>query len=161
MRRVLTAILFALPFAGLFTGLIFRDKVTNYMSSILLDKGVFRPEDSLAVFLDSAYNYTVNSQPYRLTWLEFGSTHCRECQLMEDVMRDVREKFSDKVKVVFYDVSIKETKPVARHFGVLMIPVQVILDKNGQECYRHTGYLSFQEISKQLNKYGLEKTQSQ
>lgn len=105
-------------------------------------------EDSIAY----AFNYTLNRQPYQMTFLELGSTGCVECKKMEKVMEEVRVKYKGKVNVVFYNV--RNNKKMTKHFGITLIPVQILLDKNGKECFRHTGFYSFDELSVKFKEYG-------
>jgi thiol-disulfide isomerase/thioredoxin len=99
-----------------------------------------------------AFNYTSNHLPYNLTYLELGSTGCIECKKMEGVMDSVRKEYKNKVNVVFYNV--RHNKKMTKHFGIKLIPVQILLDKQGKECFRHVGYYSFDNLSKEFKKYG-------
>ncbi|MCX6272996.1 MAG: thioredoxin family protein [Bacteroidetes bacterium] len=158
MKRLLTGILFATVFGFVVVGLIFRDSLTNLVSKSIIPKtvvGSFNPD---SLFVDSAYNYNKNGMGYQLTWLEFGSTHCRECKLMEEVMKEVKATYPGRINAVFYNVSLKENKSIAQHYGIVMIPVQVLLDKNGRECFRHTGFLSYKDLTKEFKNYGISKT---
>jgi thiol-disulfide isomerase/thioredoxin len=98
-----------------------------------------------------AFNYTLNHRPYNLTYLEFGSIGCIECKKMESVMDSVREDYKNKVNVVFYNV--RYNKKMTKHFGIKLIPVQILLDVHGKECFRHVGYYSFDNLSKEFKKY--------
>ena len=54
--------------------------------------------------VDSLYNYTKNGGTYEVTFLEFGSTGCPACKRMESVMDEVRQKYPEKVNVVFLNI---------------------------------------------------------
>ncbi|MCX6272572.1 MAG: thioredoxin family protein [Bacteroidetes bacterium] len=158
MKRILTCVLFAAVFGFVLAGLFFRDSLTNYVSKSIIPKteaGSFNPD---SLFVDSAYNYIKNRMGYQLTWLEFGSTHCRECKLMEVVMKEVKADYPGSVNAIFYNVSLKENKSIVQHYGIVMIQVQVLLDKNGKECFRHTGFLSYEDLTKEFKNYGISKT---
>jgi len=117
-------------------------------SIIRINPDSLSASDSIAF----AFNYNLNHQSYQLTFLELGSTGCVECKKMEKVMGEVREKYKGKVNVVFYNV--RNNKKMTKYFGINLIPVQILLDKNGKECFRHTGYYSFDELSVKIKKYG-------
>jgi thioredoxin 1 len=108
---------------------------------------------SVADSLDLLYNYQKNKSTYKLTFLEFGSVGCVECKKMEKVMQQVRTRYNDRVNVVFYDVRMKENKKIVKHYGVEMIPVQVLLDRNGTEYFRHTGYFSPDSLAIKFNEH--------
>lgn len=104
------------------------------------------PADSI----NYAFNYSQNHKIWQMTFLEFGSTGCIECKRMEGVMDSVQEVFNNKVNVVFYNV--RNNKKMTKHFGVNLIPVQILLNKQGKECFRHVGYYSFDELSEEIQK---------
>jgi thioredoxin 1 len=39
-----------------------------------------------------------------------------------------------------------------KYFGVATIPTQVLLNRNGKEFYRHSGYITPEEIVKEVNR---------
>lgn len=85
--------------------------------------------------------------------LELGSVGCIPCDAMKPVMAKLSKNYKGKLEVVFIDVN-KDRKN-AKRFGVYMIPVQVFLDKNGQEFHRHIGFYPYEEIVPVLKKSGL------
>ncbi|MCX6230513.1 MAG: thioredoxin family protein [Bacteroidetes bacterium] len=101
------------------------------------------------------YDYTKQNTGYKLSFLEFGSTGCRECKMMEKVMYKVKTNFTNRIQVVFYNVTQKENKAISKHFGIQMIPVQILLDSGGTEVFRHLGFLSYKDLCLEFNKYGI------
>lgn len=67
---------------------------------------------------------------------------------MGSVMAEIKQKYSNRVKVVFINVSQKENRELVDYFGIVTIPTQVLLDKKGKEYFRHNGYLSADDLSK-------------
>lgn len=94
------------------------------------------------------YNYNENGENYTYTFLEFGSTGCSACKKMERVMELIKEMYPNKVKVVFVSVMDKSNKDLMNYYGVAAIPFQVLLDSDGKEFYRHTGYISETDLAK-------------
>lgn len=52
---------------------------------------------------------------------------------------------------------ITEIEKLFHYFGIQMIPVQVLLDKNGKEYFRHVGYFSFDELKNEFKNVYYEK----
>ena len=77
--------------------------------------------------------------------------------LSSKVMESIEKGYAGKVKVVFYDVWTEEGKPYGQKYGILAIPTQVFLDKDGNEFYRHTGFLAENLIVDLLEKQGVTK----
>jgi thioredoxin 1 len=86
----------------------------------------------------------------KITFIELGSVNCIPCKMMQPVMKQVEEKYKDKVKVVFYDVWTKEQQKFGDLYKIKVIPTQIFLDKNGIEYYRHEGFFPFEELEKIL-----------
>jgi thioredoxin 1 len=91
----------------------------------------------------------------KVTFIELGSVNCVPCRMMQPVMKQVEEKYSDQVKVVFYDVWTEKDRPYAHKYGIRAIPTQVFLDRNGKEYFRHVGYYPFEEVEKVLKNGGV------
>lgn len=105
--------------------------------------------------IDIKYNYlskkNKDKAQYNMTFLEFGSIGCKPCQMMEEVMKDVKAKYP-RVNVVFINVSKKDTRAMADYFKIEQIPTQVLLDKSGKEYFRHVGYYSLEDLEKNFKK---------
>ena len=86
----------------------------------------------------------------KVTFIELGSVRCIPCRKMEAVLDNIRENYSNDVKVVFYDVWTEAGKPYAKQYKIQAIPTQVFLDKDGKEYFRHVGYFPKEEVIKIL-----------
>lgn len=125
---------------------VFKDKLTETASKVVKSQANSAVSNSVEVFIDSAYNYTKNGESYQYTFLEFGATGCSACKRMEAVMDDIRQEYPEKVKVVFVNVLLPENHAQMLYYGVAAIPTQVLLDKQGKEYFRHTGFYGTAEI---------------
>jgi thioredoxin 1 len=90
-------------------------------------------------------------QTAKITFIELGSLNCIPCKMMQPIMKEIEEEFSETVKVVFYDVWTKEGKKYGQQYGIKLIPTQVFLDENGKEFFRHQGFFKKEEIKKLIN----------
>jgi len=93
---------------------------------------------------------------YEITFIELGSVRCIPCRMMQPVMERLEKDFAGKVRVVFYDVWTREGEPYARQYRIEAIPTQVLLDKDGNEFYRHVGYFPYKEIVELLKKHSVK-----
>ncbi len=92
---------------------------------------------------------------YKVTFIELGSVRCIPCQQMQPIMKAIKEKFAGQVNVIFYDVWTPEGKKYADIYQIQVIPVQVFLDENGSEFFRHEGFFPQEEIEKILKSKGV------
>jgi thioredoxin 1 len=147
-KNPLIIILFFIVFAVILSMFFIKNKRPDSVISALNSN----PQITLADSVDFLYNYSKNGSSFQLTFLEFGSVGCIECKKMEKVLEEVKVKYPNKINVVFYNARIKRNKKFFGHFGIEMIPVQVLLDKNGRECFRHLGFYSYEELKKEFIK---------
>lgn len=92
----------------------------------------------------------------KVTFIELGSVNCIPCKMMQPIMKNIEKKYSDQIKVIFYDVWTQEQRPYAEKYGIKLIPTQVFLDEKGKEFHRHEGFYPEDEIHKLLKSKGLK-----
>jgi len=91
----------------------------------------------------------------KVTFVELGSVRCIPCKMMQPIMKEIEEKYSDEVKVIFYDVWTDAGRPYAEKYQVRAIPTQVFLDENGKEFFRHVGFFPREELFEVLKNKGV------
>lgn len=151
VKKVLPWMVFILLFVMLIVGFSMKDKMNNYLSGMMKQQA--SPEITLSgnALVDSLYNYSTNGLSYEITFLEFGATGCSACKRMEAVLDEIKDKYPQKVNVVFLNVLKPESQNLMKLFGIATIPTQVLLNKNGKEFYRHRGYISAGELEKTIS----------
>lgn len=125
---------------------VFKGKLSSYASKAIeaqAGAGIRQSERSL---IDSAFNYTVNGKSYQVTFLEFGANGCSACMRMETEMDNIRQKYPERVNVLFVNILMPDNQKLMKYFGIAAIPTQVLLDREGKEFFRHTGYISSEEL---------------
>ncbi len=150
IKKVLPWVIFSLFFGLIVIGFALKDQLNQHLSEMM--KLQASPETIVTgnALIDSLYNYSENGLNYEITFLEFGATGCSACKRMEGVMEEIREKYPEKINVVFLNVLKPESQNLMKLFGIATIPTQVLLDKTGKEYFRHTGYLSTEELVPRL-----------
>ncbi len=93
---------------------------------------------------------------YKATFIELGSVRCIPCQMMQPIMKSVKEKYGTQINVVFHDVWTETGAPYAQKYQIKAIPTQVFLDENGKEYFRHVGYFPEEELVKVLQQKGIK-----
>ncbi|MDD3427428.1 MAG: thioredoxin domain-containing protein [Caldisericia bacterium] len=76
--------------------------------------------------------------------VDFGSTSCIPCKMMEPILEELKLNYSDKFETIFVNVTKDIEK--AREFGINVIPTQIFFDEKGEEFYSHIGFFSKEEI---------------
>lgn len=127
-------------------GLASRDKLNQYLSKSMKQAVPHVVLEAAAEYVDSAYNYTRNEMTYQITFLEFGSTGCSACRKMEDVMMETVAKYPNRVNVVFWNVTEPKSQMLMKYYGVVAIPTQILLNNEGEEFYRHIGFIKASKL---------------
>ncbi|MFA5849450.1 MAG: thioredoxin domain-containing protein [Bacteroidales bacterium] len=126
----------------------FKDKLTGFSSKLMLAQADPQTINTEARRIDSAYNYSKNGLPYQFTFLEFGAKGCSACKRMEGVMEEIKTAYTNRVNVNFINVRLPENQKIMEYFGVVVIPTQVLLDKDGKEYFRHSGFFAAEDLTK-------------
>jgi thioredoxin 1 len=127
----------------------------NISRTLILVFSVMTLFSGCAVAQDQSGDLAVGD--WQVTFVELGSKRCIPCKMMQPVMESIEKDYAGKVKVIFYDVWTEEGKPYGQKYGIQAIPTQVFLDKDGNEFYRHTGFLAENLIVDLLEKQGVTK----
>ena len=146
-KKILSGIVFAALFGLIIIGFALKDNMNSYLSKMMKEQADPGIRGSGAALIDSLYNYVKNGRAYEITFLEFGSTGCSSCKRMESVMEEIRKKYPQTVNVVFLNILKPENQNLMKLFGIAAIPTQVLLDKNGKEFFRHSGYYSVEDLA--------------
>ena len=148
LKKIVPWVVVSLLAAVFIIAFALKDTINSTISELM--KQQVSPElvSSGEALADSLYNYTKNGGVYEITFLEFGATGCSACKRMESVMDEVREKYPDKVNVIFLNILKPECQVLMKYYGVAVIPTQIILNKEGEEIFRHSGYISSEELAK-------------
>ena len=131
-------------------------KKTMVLSAVLIMAGLLAVNATEIRQKPIKNNKTSAPIEAKATFVELGSVNCIPCKMMQPVIKEIEEKYTGQVKVVFYDVWKEENKPYAEKYKVQAIPTQVFLDKDGKEFARHIGFFPKEEIDKVLEKQGIK-----
>lgn len=86
------------------------------------------------------------------TVLDLGASSCIPCKMMKPIFAELEEEYKGKANILLLEIS--DYKDVANKYNVRVIPTQIFFDKNGNQYWRHEGFLSKEDIIKKLNESG-------
>lgn len=92
--------------------------------------------------------------PGIVNMVDLGAHQCIPCKMMAPILKELSVEYDGKAAIVFIDVW--ENPEVKEQFGIKSIPTQIFYDSEGNEVYRHTGFLAKKHIVKKLKKFGVE-----
>jgi thioredoxin 1 len=87
--------------------------------------------------------------------LELGSTTCKPCKQMAPIIAALKQELRGQVIIQFVDVF--ENPDYVEKYQVKVIPLQVFLDTEGKELFRHTGVYPKDEVLAKMKELGILK----
>jgi len=88
-----------------------------------------------------------------VTMIDLGAKKCIPCKMMAPILAKLEKAYEGKADIVFIDVW--ENRQQAPRFKIRAIPTQIFFNEQGEEIYRHLGFLDEKSIVKQLTKMGV------
>jgi len=88
-----------------------------------------------------------------VTMIDLGAKKCIPCKMMAPIMEKMERKYEGKAAVVFIDVW--EHREQAVRFGIRAIPTQIFFNADGEEVYRHSGFMNEKAIVSVMEKLGV------
>jgi len=88
-----------------------------------------------------------------VTMIDLGAKKCIPCKMMAPIMVKMEKAYEGKADIVFIDVW--ENRQPAQRFKVRAIPTQIFFNAQGEEVYRHVGFLDEKSIIDQMTKMGV------
>jgi thioredoxin 1 len=89
-------------------------------------------------------------KPY---FLEVGSEVCKSCKMMSKQLYKITQQ-NPSYNIHF--INVRNDRKVANALKVRMIPSQIIYDKDGNEVYRHIGFIDSKELAELFKTYKFE-----
>lgn len=89
----------------------------------------------------------------RVTMIDLGATECVPCKMMAPILEELKQEYAGRADIIFIDVW--KDPPQARKYGIRAIPTQIFFDAQGNEVFRHTGFMDKQRIVDVLTRLGV------
>ena len=102
----------------------------------------------------SARDFSQIPEKGKVTMVDLGAKKCIPCKMMAPIMVKLEKAYAGKADIVFIDVW--ENRDQAPRFKIRAIPTQIFFNENGEEVYRHVGFLDEKSIIRQMTKMGVE-----
>lgn len=86
--------------------------------------------------------------------LDLGADKCIPCKMMAPILEELGKEYAGNMKVEFIDVWKNET--AGKEYGIQSIPTQLFFDADGKELFRHTGFISKEDILAKWKELGVD-----
>lgn len=84
---------------------------------------------------------------------DFGRSTCIPCKKMLPILTALKKEYAGRAEVLIIDID--EHMELTQSVGIRVIPTQIFYDAQGNEVYRHVGFMSKEDIVTQLKTMGV------
>lgn len=84
-----------------------------------------------------------------VTMVDLGAKTCIPCKMMAPILEELKAEYKGRAEVIFIDVWEERSK--VKEFQIRTIPTQIFYNSNGEEVYRHIGFLDKESIREKLD----------
>ncbi len=86
------------------------------------------------------------------TVLDLGASSCIPCKMMKPIFEELEKEYEGRANILLLEIS--DYRDIASKYKVRVIPTQIFFDVNGNQYWRHEGFLSKEDIIEKLNELG-------
>jgi thioredoxin 1 len=122
------------------------DTVATYATPGMARSGVEDQRDGDAL--------SGGGQPGRVPRIvDLGKGQCIPCKMMAPILEELTEEYRGRVIIEVIDIG---NKPEAvKEYGMRVMPTQIFFDAEGNEVWRHEGFLAKEIIVEKLREMGV------
>ena len=89
-----------------------------------------------------------------VTMIDLGRKTCTQCKMMAPILERLEKEYRGKAAIVF--INLVDYPEQQYKYKLKALPTQIFFDPEGEEVYRHVGFMGEEDIVAQLNKMGVE-----
>jgi thioredoxin 1 len=89
----------------------------------------------------------------RVTMIDLGASGCVPCKMMAPILEELKQEYDGRADIIFIDVWKDPSQ--ARKYRIRAIPTQIFYDAEGNEVFRHTGFMDKKRIVDMLTRLGV------
>lgn len=88
------------------------------------------------------------------TLADFGHSTCIPCKEMLPLLEELKSEYKGKANILIIDVY--DNQELAYQYEIRLIPTQVFFNSQGEEVFRHEGFMDKDSIKKKMKEIGVE-----
>jgi len=84
--------------------------------------------------------------------IDLGRNTCIPCKMMAPILEELKKEYEGRAIVEVID--LRENRDAARKYRIRVIPTQILFDRDGNEVWRHEGYIPKEQLETKLAEVG-------
>lgn len=85
--------------------------------------------------------------------IDLGKGTCIPCKKMKPILDELKAEYEGRAVVKIID--LRYERQAARKYGIRLIPTQIFFDADGNEVYRHEGFMDKKSIKMKFAEMGV------
>jgi thioredoxin 1 len=85
--------------------------------------------------------------------VDLGRETCIPCKMMTPILEELKKEYEGRAVIEVID--LREHREAAREYGIRVIPTQIFFDADGNEIWRHSGFLAKADIVARFSEMGV------
>lgn len=86
--------------------------------------------------------------------IDLGRGICIQCKKMKPILEELKAEYEGKATIKIIDLTYEPEE--ANKYKIRLIPTQIFFDTEGNEVYRHEGFMDKQSIKQKLLEMGIK-----
>ncbi len=85
--------------------------------------------------------------------VDLGRGTCIPCKMMAPILQELKKEYEGRAVIEVID--LRDHREAAREYGIRVIPTQIFFDADGNEVWRHAGFLAKADIIARFSEMGV------
>ncbi len=85
-------------------------------------------------------------------WILFVSASCEPCAEMHEIFKQLKPKYSGKVKFIEVDVNDRANFKLVQQYKLQYVPTNFIVDSQGNTSYHNVGVIALDRLQAELDR---------
>ncbi len=85
--------------------------------------------------------------------IDVAAEGCIPCDMMAPALKELRKEYNGKIQIRLIDM-LRDPADALK-YGVRLVPTQIFFDARGKELFRHTGYMSKEDLIATFTRLGM------
>jgi thioredoxin 1 len=86
--------------------------------------------------------------------VDLGRGKCIPCKMMAPILEELKKEYEGRAIISVVDIGVYPAE--ARKYRIRVIPTQIFINSEGEEVFRHEGFMSKKDIIKKLHEMGVK-----